>query len=163
MRPVLPTTLRHAVLRRSVVQPRGARFASTSTEAAQQKAKDALGSAAQNAGKAWEGAVKFLGPVGEKAASLLGAYRQPLFYNLAVGREIIKQIYRTEALAPPSVSAIQTAYKTIWSSITNVAYLRQIAGNGDLARVGIYALEAYGIFKIGEMFGRRSLIGYDLH
>ncbi|KAG5733144.1 hypothetical protein E4T56_gene19672, partial [Termitomyces sp. T112] len=54
-------------------------------------------------------------------------------------------------------------YKTIWDSVTNVAYLRQIAGNGDLARVGVYALEAYGIFKIGEMFGRRSLIGYDLH
>ncbi|KAH0588720.1 hypothetical protein J132_06272 [Termitomyces sp. J132] len=146
MRPVLPTTLRHAVLRRA--QPRGPRFASTSTEAAQQKAKDTLGNAAQSAGKAWEGAVKFLGPAGEKAASLLGAYRQPFFYNLAVTREIVKQIYRAEGLSPPSLSTIQTAYKTIWDSVTNVAYLRQIAGNGDLARVGVYALEAYGIFKV---------------
>ncbi|KAG6820816.1 hypothetical protein H0H93_011110 [Arthromyces matolae] len=163
MRTALYSALRQAALRRTFVQSQGTRFASTSTDAAQQKAKDALGNAAQTAGKAWEGAVKFLGPVGEKAGSLLGAYREPLFYNFAVTREILKQIYRTEGLAPPSLNAIQTAYKSLWTNVTNVAYLRQIVANGDVARVGVYAVEAYGIFKIGEIFGRRSLVGYDLH
>ncbi|KAG6831729.1 hypothetical protein H0H87_004280 [Tephrocybe sp. NHM501043] len=164
MRPALPTTLRHTVLRRAAAPNTiRARFASTSTDAAQQKAKDALGSAAQTAGKAWEGAVKFLGPVGERAGNLLGAYRQPILYNLSVTREVLKQIYRTEGLAPPSLNTIQTTYQTIWRQVTNVGYLREIAGNGQLARVGVYAVEAYGIFKIGEIFGRRSLVGYDLH
>ncbi|KAF5380517.1 hypothetical protein D9615_004743 [Tricholomella constricta] len=162
MRPVLPTTLRHSVLRRA---PANARFASTnpSVEAAQQKAKEALGSAQKNAGKAWEGAVKFLGPVGQRAGNLLGAYREPLVYNLSVAREVLKQIYRTEGLAPPSLSTVQGAYKTLWSRATNLGYMREITANGQLARVGVYAVEAYGIFKIGEIVGRRSLVGYDLH
>ncbi|KAG6900722.1 hypothetical protein C0993_003748 [Termitomyces sp. T159_Od127] len=166
MRAVLPTTLRHAVLRRAApapARPQPARFASTSTDAAQQKAKDALGSAAHTAGKAWESAAKLLGPAGEKAASLLGAYREPLFYNLAVAREVVKHVYRAEGLAPPSFGAVQAAYQTLWATATNPAHLRQLAGSGGLARVGVYALEAYGIFKIGEMMGRRSVVGYDLH
>lgn len=28
--------------------------------------------------------------------------------------------------------------------------------------MGIYAVEAYGIFKIGEMIGRRHVVGYKL-
>ncbi|KAG6866406.1 hypothetical protein C0991_004691 [Blastosporella zonata] len=164
MRTVLPTTLRHTVLRRTAVPNNvRSRFASTSTEATQQKAKDALGSAAQTAGKVWEGAVKFLGPVGQRAGNLLGGYRQPLLYNLSVTREVLKQIYRTEGLAPPSFATVQTAYQTIWQRVSNPAYFREIAGNGELARIGVYAVEAYGIFKIGEIFGRRTLVGYDLH
>ncbi|KAG6920149.1 hypothetical protein DXG01_004915 [Tephrocybe rancida] len=162
MRAALPTTFRHTVLRR-MATPTAKRFASTSSEAAQQKAKDALGSATQTAGKAWEGAVKFLDPVGQRAGNLLGAYREPLVYNLSVAREVLKQIYRSEGLAPPSLTTVQTAYKTLWERASNVDYIRNSAGNGDLARVGVYALEAYGIFKIGEIFGRRSLVGYDLH
>ncbi|KAG5646248.1 hypothetical protein DXG03_004075 [Asterophora parasitica] len=160
MRPVLPTTLRQAVLRRA---PAKGRFSSSSSEAAQQKAKEALGSAQKNAGKALESVVKFLGPVGQRASNLLGAYREPVVYNLSVAREVLKQIYRTEGLAPPSLSTVQTAYKSLWSQATNPTYLREIAGNGQLARVGVYAVEAYGIFKIGEILGRRSLVGYDLH
>ncbi|KAG6813140.1 hypothetical protein H0H92_013764 [Tricholoma furcatifolium] len=162
MRTVISSTLRHAALRRTTTTAR-ARFASTSSEAAQQKAKEALGSAAETAGKAWEGAAKFLGPAGEKAGNLLGSYREPLFYNLAVGREVLKQIYRTEGLAPPSLSTIQTAYKTLWERVTNPASLREAIGGSGLLRLGVYGVEAYGIFKIGEILGRRSLVGYDLH
>ncbi|KAG5639454.1 hypothetical protein H0H81_001576 [Sphagnurus paluster] len=156
MRPVLPTTVRHAVLRRV---PAKGRFSSTnqSVETAQQKAKDALGSAQKNAGKALEGVSKFLGPLGQRAGNLLGAYREPLVYNLSVAREVLKQIYRTEGLAPPSLSTIQGAYKTLWTRATDVAYLRNIAGSGELVRAGVYAVEAYGIFKEESYWLRPAL------
>ncbi|GLB37810.1 putative mitochondrial ATP synthase g subunit [Lyophyllum shimeji] len=161
MRPALPTTLRQTFIRRAPTQTRFASSNST-VETAQQKAKEALNSAQKTAEKLGEGAVKFLGPAGEKAGNLLGAYREPLLYNLAVAREFVKQVYRSEGLQPPSLNTVKEAYKTIWSRGTNPEWWRASLQNGDIARVGIHALEAYGIFKIGEIIGRRSLIGYHL-
>ncbi|KZP10460.1 hypothetical protein FIBSPDRAFT_833460 [Athelia psychrophila] len=145
-------------------QVAGRRFASTSTEAAQKKAQDALGGAQKTAEQVWASAKKFLGPVGEKAGNMLGSYRDPLIYNLNVTRELLKQVYLAERLQPPtSFSTIQSAYQTMWTRASNPAYWKDIAKTGELAKVGIYAVEAYGIFKIGEIVGRRSLIGYNLN
>jgi F-type H+-transporting ATPase subunit g len=108
------------------------------------------------------------------------AYRHPLLYNLSVSREILRQIYIAERLQPPtSFAAITDAYTTLWSRAMSPAYWRQMASNGELLKVGIYVIEAYGIFKvglllshsnrahsgsvqIGEMIGRRHLVGYKL-
>ncbi|TFK35261.1 mitochondrial ATP synthase g subunit-domain-containing protein [Crucibulum laeve] len=149
------------------LQRQSKRFASQQTnasvEATQKKAQEALASAQQNAGKAWESAQKYAEPLTKKLGDLLGSYKDPLFYNLAVTREVLKQIYVKESLQPPSLAAVRTAYASIWSQVSNPAALRSLAQSGDIARVGIYGLQAYGIFKIGEIVGRRSLIGYDLH
>lgn len=67
-------------------------------------------------------------------------------------RELLKQIYVAERLQPPSMSAVQSAYSTIWSRASNPAYLRDLVSSGDYAKVGIYALEAYGIFKVCTYF-----------
>ena len=65
--------------------------------------------------------------------------------------------------------------------------MRELATSGNLAQLGVYAVEAYGIFKvsrytserrhgvllvkksrltrvvqIGEIIGRRSLVGYNI-
>jgi hypothetical protein len=32
--------------------------------------------------------------------------------------------------------------------------------SGEWKRVAVYAAEAYGIFTIGEMIGRRHMVGY---
>ncbi|KAF5341349.1 hypothetical protein D9758_016806 [Tetrapyrgos nigripes] len=34
---------------------------------------------------------------------------------------------------------------------------------GDIARIGVYVVEACGIFKIGEIIGRRSLVRYNVN
>jgi len=129
----------------------------------QQKATDALASAQKGLEKATEAAKKIGGSVGERAGSMLGSYREPLLYNLSVGRELLKQVYISERLQPPtSFSAISSAYSSLWSRASNPAYWRELVRSGEWQRVGIYALEAYGIFKIGEMVGRRSIVGYKL-
>ncbi|KAF5327478.1 hypothetical protein D9619_005135 [Psilocybe cf. subviscida] len=159
MRSALQTLARRAATAR---QPASQRFASTSTEATQKKAQDALASAQKNAGKFFEGVQKALGPVGDKVGQMLGSYRQPIVYNLSVTKEVLKQIYVKEGMSPPSLDAVRAAYSSLWAQVSNPQILGHLVKSGEIARVGIYGLQAYGIFKIGEIVGRQSLVGYKL-
>lgn len=72
MRTVFSNTLRVA---RQARAPTGKRFASNiseQTEAAQKKAQEALANAQKTAEKVLESAKGYMGPAGEKAASMLG-------------------------------------------------------------------------------------------
>lgn len=70
-------------------------------------------------------------------------------YNLSVAREVLKQVYVAERLAPPtSFSTVTSAYQTLWARASNPGYWREILKNGEWQRVGVYAIEAYGIFKV---------------
>lgn len=91
------------------------------------------------------------------------AYRQPLLYNLSVAREFLKQIYTAERLAPPtSLSQITSVYKQLYSNAISIPFWRELWTSGQWTKVAIYGLEAYGIFHVGEMIGRRHIIGYKL-
>ncbi|KAI0926303.1 hypothetical protein AcW1_008511 [Taiwanofungus camphoratus] len=145
------------------------RFASTTPGSSsgasevQKKAQDVLAATQKRLGEAFEAGKKFMGPVSEKAGSMLGSYRQPIMYNLSVAREFLKQVYVAERLQPPSsLPAMTSVYSTLWARATNPAYWRELVRSGDWAKVSVYAVEAYGIFKIGEIIGRRSLIGYNV-
>lgn len=84
-------------------------------------------------------------------------------YNAAVAREFLKQVYIRESLAPPtSVSSFTSTYSTLFSRARDLNYWRSIAQSGEWATVGIVGLEAYFIFHIGEIIGRRSIVGYKL-
>ncbi|KAH9838757.1 mitochondrial ATP synthase g subunit-domain-containing protein [Rhodofomes roseus] len=133
------------------------------TAEAQKKAQEALAVAGKKLGQAVELGKQYMGPVGEKAGTMLGSYREPLTYNFAVAREFLKQVYVAERLQPPtSLATLQSAYSTLWSRASNPAYWRELVQSGGWTKVGVYALEAYGIFKIGEIIGRRSLVGYKV-
>ncbi|PPQ96549.1 hypothetical protein CVT26_006335 [Gymnopilus dilepis] len=161
MRPAVPSSvLRHSFTRQVRSAP-PRRLMSSTAENSQKKAQDALAAAQKNAEKAWEGTKKFLGPLGERAGNLLGSYKQPLLYNLNVTKEVFKQIYQKEGLHPPTLADIKQAYTYLWSQLTP-ALPGQLIRNGELGRVAVYGLQAYGIFKIGEIAGRRSLVGYKL-
>ena len=71
-----------------------------------------------------------------------------MLYNLAVARELAKQIYVAERLAPPNLAAVKEAYAQIWSTVSSPAALRAFASSGNVSQVGIYGLQAYGIFKV---------------
>ncbi|KAG8773454.1 hypothetical protein FRB91_000224 [Serendipita sp. 411] len=128
-------------------------------EKATEYAKKAYGQGAAVAGKAVEGAMKYAGPYGER----LSGFGGPLSYNFAVLREILKQVYIRESLAPPkSISEITQAYKYLWAQGSSLQWWRQLVESGGWKKVGIYALEAYGIFHVGEIVGRRHIVGYKL-
>ena len=70
-------------------------------------------------------------------------------YNLSVTREVLKQIYVAERLQPPaSVSQVTSAYLTLWRRAASPSYWREVARSGEWARIGVYAAEAYGIYKV---------------
>jgi len=148
-----------------------ARFASSSStsnsgsslDQAQKTAQNAYGAASKHAGNTFEKAKKVAGPIGERIANMLGSYRGPLTYNLSVARELLKQVYIAERLQPPlNPQTWSNAYTTLAQRARNPNYWREIARTGEWGRVGLYAFEAYTIFKIGEIIGRRSLVGYKL-
>jgi hypothetical protein len=74
MRSALPSSLfRHSLARQAFKQQQSAaskRF--TSSESSPQKQQDALAAVQKTVGRVWEGAQRFLGPIGEKAGNLLG-------------------------------------------------------------------------------------------
>jgi F-type H+-transporting ATPase subunit g len=56
------------------------------------------------------------------------------------------------SLAPPtSLSEFGQVYQQLWVKARDVSWWRSIAENGQWLKVAIYAVEAYGIFTIGEM------------
>ena len=71
-----------------------------------------------------------------------------MLYNLAVAREIIKQVYIRESLQPPNLSTIRSAYSSLWSQINTPGLMRTLVKSGEVGRVGVYGLQAYGIFKV---------------
>ncbi|KAH9937883.1 mitochondrial ATP synthase g subunit-domain-containing protein [Epithele typhae] len=140
------------------------RYASSapSTEEMQKKAQETLAAAQKGLGQALESGKKVLGPLGERAGSMLGSYREPVMYNFAVFREVLKHIYVAERLQFPGIAQFQSVYSQLFAQARSMEFWRGLVRSGDLTKVGIYALEAYGIFKIGEIIGRRSLIGYNV-
>jgi len=161
MRPVLPITafrqsLVHSPIRHQH-QRQFPRFSSNSSrENTQKQAQETLG-------RLWESTKKFLEPAGSRVGQMLGSYKQPLLYDIAVARELLKHVYRAENLQPPSIATIRSAYETIWSRARSLPYWRETIRSREMVRLGIYSVEAYTIFKIGEILGRRHLIGYELH
>lgn len=61
---------------------------------------------------------------------------------------MLKQIYLKENLAPPSLDAIRAAYSSLLAQVANPQALGNLVRSGELGRVGIYGLQAYGIFKV---------------
>ena len=77
------------------------------------------------------------------------AYQQPIRYNLSVTREVLKHIYTAERLQPPtSFGAVLGTYSTLWARARSIGYWRDVVRSGEYARLGVYAIEAYGIFKV---------------
>lgn len=65
-----------------------------------------------------------------------------------MAREIVKQVYRAELQPPKDIATFRTAYETLFRRAIDVGYWRSIVQSGEIAKVGIYAVEAYGIFKV---------------
>ena len=81
------------------------------------------------------------------------AYQQPIRYNLSVTREVLKHIYTAERLQPPtSFGAVLGTYSTLWARARSIGYWRDVVRSGEYARLGVYAIEAYGIFKVRVLY-----------
>lgn len=160
----LPRSFRTNVSRRFYSTPPSS--AQQSGEQLQKKATEFAASAQETLNKAWVMTRKSLGPFGERLAGSLGckfrkkatggwlvdasltAYRAPVTYNLQVTRELLKQVYVAERLRIPHWTTFLSEYSLLWSRARNPAFLRELVRSGEWMKVGVYAVEGYGIFKV---------------
>ena len=137
-----------------------------SGEQVQKRATEFAASAQETLSRAWGATKKSLGPFGEHLAGALGckfrnktaegrivdaslaAYRTPVTYNLQVTRELLKQVYVAERLQIPHWTTFVSEYSLLWSRVRNTAFLRELVRSGEWMKVGVYAVEGYGIFKV---------------
>ncbi|WFD26062.1 hypothetical protein MNAN1_001037 [Malassezia nana] len=102
--------------------------------------------------------------VAKAAERALGSYAEPIVYNLKVAGSLAKQVYIAEKLAPPtSLSQIASAYRQIWTTVSNPSWWTHSLPGGDWRHVLVYGVEAVGIFSIGEMIGKRRIVGYKIN
>ncbi|KAG0165827.1 hypothetical protein DFQ28_007423 [Apophysomyces sp. BC1034] len=93
--------------------------------------------------------------------SKLVAAQRPLIYKAKVAGEIAKQVYIKEGMAFPTGEQFAQAQQTIKQS-ANVSALKQNFSWRCVAQGGVVAAELYTFFLIGEIIGRRNLIGYNV-
>ncbi|CAD6646672.1 XXYS1_4_G0021960.mRNA.1.CDS.1 [Saccharomyces cerevisiae] len=100
-------------------------------------------------------------------ANLLSS--KALYYG-KVGAEISKQIYLKEGLQPPTVAQFKSVYSNLYKQSLNfalkptevLACLRNIQKN-ELLKYGAYGIQLIGFYSVGEIIGRRKLVGYKHH
>lgn len=98
-----------------------------------------------------------------KATSLL----TKSVYYLNVTKELAKQIYLKEKLSPPTLHEIQGVYDLILTKINYYGKHSSELGNliksfnqNDLILYGSYFIQLSGLFALGEIIGRRHIVGY---
>lgn len=102
-----------------------------------------------------------------------------------MAKELVKQVYVAEKLAPPSLAQVSYtcassvlsdrdpinatrltricvsplpldfADQSFYNDAKSPSFWQSLWKSGEWKRWAVYAVEAYGIFKIGEMVGRR--------
>lgn len=87
---------------------------------------------------------------------VLQEYRHPIIYGTRVVKELAKEVYIREGLRPPNGSQISEALEKLkYARFENLSM-------HDYKIIGVRSLECLGFFAIGEMIGRRSIIGYKV-
>jgi F-type H+-transporting ATPase subunit g len=82
-----------------------------------------------------------------------------LVYGGQVVREIIKRVYVAEKLALPPQGSFQEAQKVAQNTLNTIK--RNGIFTFDYKKGGILLGEAATFFLVGEIIGRRSIIGYS--
>ncbi|KAI8054449.1 mitochondrial ATP synthase g subunit-domain-containing protein [Syncephalis plumigaleata] len=96
---------------------------------------------------------------------LLLAITQRVIYQSKVAVEIAKETARREKLGIPAASEWEAAKKELFESAKQYQNIRQRLSQltlRDAGRAAVALTEIYGFFLVGEIIGRRSLVGYKL-
>ncbi|UZJ54021.1 hypothetical protein CBS101457_003341 [Exobasidium rhododendri] len=139
----------------------------TSAKKAAEGAKDAAGGVGKQISNLAARAQTLGKPLADRASSMTGvnvsSLTETVQYQLRVAGSLFKQVYIAEGLAPPKTfKTFSDAYKTMYERTIDPNFWTKLYNSGDWKKFAIYSLEVYGIFTIGEMIGRRHLVGYKI-
>lgn len=161
--------------------------ASSTAQSASNATNNAAATASANAAKAKEHAAQFagkaaeaLGKAGEKfvkvAAQTEGRTGQLLrtiettipkaIYYGKVGLELSRLVFNGQKMSPPDLATFQSVLRPLLNP-AHVANLARSAivsvrsvSSKEVAAYGVLGAEILGFFTVGEIIGRRKLVGY---
>lgn len=89
-------------------------------------------------------------------------------YWSKVGAELGKTIYKSEGLAPPSQAQFQQVYQKAFALIKSPQQQKELLNKAkelkptkeNLIKFGVYGTQVLAFFSVGEMIGRRKIVGY---
>ncbi|EDO14523.1 hypothetical protein Kpol_274p6 [Vanderwaltozyma polyspora DSM 70294] len=88
-------------------------------------------------------------------------------YYGKVGLEISKQVYAKEGLQPPTVAQFKQVYNNAYKKGLEYVYepkkvvsCAQKLQRKDLVKYGALGIQLLGFYSLGEIIGRRHLVGY---
>ncbi|KAK9466704.1 mitochondrial ATP synthase g subunit-domain-containing protein [Lipomyces arxii] len=81
--------------------------------------------------------------------------------------EVSKEVYLKEAFTPPQIPQVVSTFKSVYAKILPVisspeaiiSLVRSINGTAVFKFTG-YTMQVLGAFSLGEIIGRRKLVGY---
>ncbi|KAK9457330.1 mitochondrial ATP synthase g subunit-domain-containing protein [Dipodascopsis uninucleata] len=84
-----------------------------------------------------------------------------------VTAEVGKQIYLKEGLAPPTVAQFQSTFTSLYSSALPYIFspekalgLLKSINTTSVIKYSCYGIQVLGAFSLGEIIGRRKVVGY---
>ncbi|KAI5303067.1 hypothetical protein KEM55_000733, partial [Ascosphaera atra] len=150
--------------------------------AAGKKAQDGLSQALAKAGPVFESAVQSLRKLGGPAGKVVSAVEKaipPTVYYSKVAFAVSKTVVKQRGMAPPSLATFQSYYNPLIRALQSPSSIpsclaktaeslkydtvrAKLSGMScaQWAGVGIVAAEVIGFFSVGEMIGRRKIVGY---
>jgi len=147
--------------------------AATSAAKARDTATKAAGKAMEILGKSGETFANIAAKTGGRTGQALKAVQSaipPTIYYSKVALELSKIVFRAQKMNPPDWSTFQSTFQATFRPLLNPAnavnYARQFvtfarsASQKELAYFGVLGAEILGFFTVGEIVGRRKLIGY---
>ncbi|CAG8478682.1 11055_t:CDS:2 [Ambispora leptoticha] len=96
----------------------------------------------------------------------ISALQKPIVDNALVAKEIFKEVWTKEGLAPPNMTQLDEARNFFAKHFDELRTLKskkfQSHSSRDYAAFAIRSVEVAGFFFIGEIIGRGSLVGYNV-
>ncbi|KAJ9298851.1 hypothetical protein DTO271G3_3093 [Paecilomyces variotii] len=173
--------IRRTAVRHASSTSEAATKAKESAANAASKAQQGLSRVTSSAGPAIAGAASNIGSALRKVGGRTGkviAYIDtlipPTVYYSKVGIELAKLVFRGQKMTPPNLATFQAYFEPVINIIRNPSNLRNVkipspqallgrlrnADKKELAFYGVTAAEVLGFFTIGEIIGRRNVVGY---
>ncbi|KAG1470163.1 hypothetical protein G6F56_002842 [Rhizopus delemar] len=88
------------------------------------------------------------------------AFQKPVVYNTKVAVEVAKQVYKKEGMNFPSGAQLTEAQQSLQNAL-KIKNLKNLTFS-DAAKAGVVFAELYTFFLLGEIVGRKNLIGYNV-
>ncbi|CCD26131.2 F1F0 ATP synthase subunit g NDAI_0G03540 [Naumovozyma dairenensis CBS 421] len=95
------------------------------------------------------------------------ALMQKSMYYGKVGAELSKTVYKQEGFQPPKIGEFKKVYCNIFEMGKHYmnkpqAFIGLVkgAGKNDLIKFGAYGVQLLGFYSVGEVIGRRKIVGY---